>query len=177
LASVNLLQGDEFDELFRTFERDAFHLEVQDSYHTPEESGPFELFLNGEDDDFQWLRPWLDLVRLATRAGKRVTRARVVTVPHVDYTRWSLTVAEHNISAGEEIRWLPRNLVDPAALTTDDYWLFDDELVAFTVFEPTGRFVGGATTVDPVIVEHCRAVRDRVWRGAVPHEEYVNQQR
>ena len=171
---MNLLQGDEFDNLFQTFERSAFHLEVQDSYHTPEESGPFELFLNGDHDDFEWQQPWLDLVRMTTRAGKKITRARVVTVPHVDYTRWGLTVAERNIAAGEEIRWLPRHLIDSAELTTDDYWLFDDERVVFTIFEPTGRFAGGAATVDPVIVVHCRMVRDRVWRAAVPHEEYVN---
>jgi hypothetical protein len=172
---VNLLHGDKFDELFRTFERSAFHLEVQDSYHTPEESGPFDLFLNGGSDDFLWLQPWLDLIRTATTADKSVMRARIVSVPHVDYTKWGLTVAEHNIAAGEEIRWLPRHLIDPGELTMDDYWLFDDERVVFTVFEPTGRFAGGAETVDPVIVGYCRAVRDRVWQIAVPHDQYVKQ--
>lgn len=170
---MNLLQGEKFDQLFRTFKHGAFHLEVQDSYHTPEESGPFHLFLTGQADDFAWHEPWLDLVREVTRQGRSITRARVVTVPHVDYTRWGLTVAEHNIAAGEDIRWLPRDLVDPAELTTDDYWLFDEELVVFTVFEPSGRFAGGAATTDPVIVEHCRAVRDRVWRAAVPHHQYI----
>jgi hypothetical protein len=31
---VELLQGEAFDGLFRAFDRSAFHLEVQDSYHT-----------------------------------------------------------------------------------------------------------------------------------------------
>jgi hypothetical protein len=170
---VNLLQGEAFDELFRTFQREAFHLEVQDSYHTPEESGPFQRFLAGQPDDLAWHEPWLDLIRDVTASGKRVTRARVVTVPHVDYTRWGLTIAEHNIAAGEDIRWLPRHLIDAADLTTDDYWLFDDERVVFTVFEPNGRFAGGAATTDPVIVAHCRAVRDRVWQRAILHHEYL----
>nr|WP_218022470.1 DUF6879 family protein [Nocardia amamiensis] len=61
---------------------------------------------------------------------------------HTDYTRWSLVVAHQNIAAGEEIRYLARRLIDPAELTTDDFWLFDDKLVAFTVFEPSGQFVG-----------------------------------
>jgi hypothetical protein len=170
---VNLLQSEAFDDLFRTFQREAFHLEVQDSYHTPEESGPFQRFLAGQPDDLSWHEPWLDLIREVTASGKRVTRARVVTVPHGDYTRWGLTIAEHNIAAGENIRWLPRHLIDAADLTTDDYWLFDDERVVFTVFEPSGRFVGGAATTDPVIVAHCRAVRDRVWQRAIPHHEYL----
>ncbi|CAM3667768.1 DUF6879 domain-containing protein [Kibdelosporangium persicum] len=171
---MELLQGEAFDGLFRSFERSAFHLEVQDSYHTSEESGPFRLFLTGAPDDFAWHQPWLDLIRNATNAGKSVTRARVVTVPHGDYTRWGLAVADHNIAAGEDIRWLPRHRIDSQDLTTDDFWLFDDRLVVFTVFEPDGQFAGGASTIDPMIVAHCRSVRDRVWAAAVPHHEYVS---
>ncbi|ONI75349.1 hypothetical protein ALI144C_40140 [Actinosynnema sp. ALI-1.44] len=170
---MELVQGDRFDDLFRTFELSAFHLEVQDSYHTSEETGPFHLFLTGEADDFAWHRPWLDLVGEATANGRRVTRARVITVPHGDYTRWGLTVAEHNIAAGEEIRWLPRHLIAAEELTTDDFWLFDDSRVVFTVFEPGGQFVGGACTTDPTIAARCRAVRDRVWEAAIPHHLYV----
>lgn len=169
---MELLQGEAFDNLFHSFERTAFHLEVQDTYQTPEESGPFSLFLNGQDDDLAWFQPWSVLVRAATSAGKAITRARVVTVPHGDYTRWGLTIAEHNIAAGEDIRWLPRHLIDPAELTTDDYWLFDDSRVVFTVFAPDGAFEGGAVTTDPAIVRHCRTVRDRVWTAAIPHTQY-----
>lgn len=171
---MELLQGDAFDRLFQGFEQTAFHLELQDSYHTPEEAGPFDLFRRGERDDFTWHQPWLDLVREATAAGKQITRTRVVTEPHTDYTRWGLTVAPLNIEAGEDIRWLPRRLTEGMELTTDDYWLFDDTQVVFTIFEPGGRFGGGAHTVDPLIVEHCRRVRDRVWPRAIPQHIYVS---
>ncbi len=171
---MELLQGDVFDDLFRTFAHGAFHLEVQDSYHTPDESGPFALFLAGRTDDLAWHRPWLDLAREVSAAGKRIRRVRVVSVPHVDYTRWGLTVAEHNVSAGEDIRWLPRHLIGPDELTGDDFWLFDDDRVVFTGFQPGGRFAGGAATTDPVIVERCRAVRDGVWHAAIPHREYID---
>lgn len=170
---MELLQGEAFDELFRGFQRTAFHLEVQDSYHTPDEAGPFDLFLSGVPDDFRWHEPWLALVREATRAGRRITRARIATVPHVDYTRWGLSVAPLNIEAGEEIRWLPRHLTTGIELTTDDYWLFDDQRIVFTLFEPNGRFAGGAATTDPKIVEHCRRVTEQVWERAVPHQAYV----
>lgn len=173
---MELLQDEAFDALFHSFARTAFHLEVQDSYHTPDEAGPFALFLTGKNDDFTWHQPWLNLVRNATSTGKSITRARIVSVPHVDYTRWGLTVTPHNITAGEDIRWLPRHLIDADALTTDDYWLFDDNLVVFTVFEPSGRFAGGCATKDPKIVAYCREARDRVWAVAIPHSEYVNSQ-
>ncbi|MGH3730088.1 MAG: DUF6879 family protein [Micromonosporaceae bacterium] len=171
---MELLQGEAFSELFRSFERTAFHLELQDSYETPEEADPFQRFLRGERDDYDWHQPWLALVREVTGSGKLITRARVVSVPHVDYTRWGLTVATLNIEAGEDIRYLPRDLASGMALTTDDYWLFDDSRVVFTVFESSGRFGGGAQTLDPVIVRHCREVRDQVWESAVPHHVYVS---
>jgi hypothetical protein len=170
---VDLLQGEAFDDLFGTFNHQAFHLEVQDSYHTPEENAPFHLFLDGQTDNYAWHQPWLNLVREVTGVGKSIRRARVVTVPHGDYTRWGLTVAPHNIAAGEDIRWLPRHLMNTADLSADDYWLFDDDRVVFTVFEPGGRFAGGAATTDPTIVQYCRTVRDRVWEVAIPHDQYV----
>ncbi|MCM6775795.1 hypothetical protein NDR87_17865 [Nocardia sp. CDC159] len=168
-----LRQGDEFDNLLRTCEREAFHLEVQDTYETSEEFEPFERFKAGESDDFAWMEGWTRLVRETTSRGVHVRRARVVTVPHVPYTAWGLVVAQVNIEAGEEIRYLPRNRIDPGQLTVDDWWLFDGESVAFTVFEPSGQWAGGALTNDPRIVNYCREVRDLVWSAAIPHADYT----
>ncbi|WIM96830.1 hypothetical protein ACTOB_000301 [Actinoplanes oblitus] len=170
---MRLLQGPAFDDVFRTFERSAFHLEVEDAYHTPSESEPFQKFLHGDADDFDWHRPWLDLVRETTRSGRRVERIRIVSVPHVDYTRWGLTVAPLNIAAGEDIRWLPRHLLDGIDVTADDFWLIDNERVVFTVFTPDGTFSGGAETVDPLIVDRCVRVRETLWKLAIPHADYV----
>ena len=174
---MELLQGDAFFHQFQVFTRRAFHLEVQDSYHTPDEAGPFAAFLAGEPDDLAWHRPWLDLVQDVTGSGRAVSRVRVVTEPHVDYTRWGLSIAPHNIAAGEDIRWLPRDHDDAVDLPADDFWLLDDDRVMFTVFEPTGSFAGGALTTDERIVAHCRSVRDRLWSAAVPHDEYVSSRR
>jgi hypothetical protein len=170
---MRLLTGEAFDSLFRTFGRSAFHLEVQDTYETSEESEPLKLFLEGKPDDFAWHQEWLQLMAETTKAGRSVTRARVVTVPHVDYVRWGLTVAELNIAAGEDIRWLPRHRAEGIELPLDDFWLFDDERVVFTIFEPTGQFAGGADTTDPYIVERCRSVHQQVWQRAIPHAAYV----
>ena len=95
-------------------------------------------------------------------------------MPHVDYTRWGLTIAPHNIDVGEDIRWLPRHDEAAADLPADDFWMLDDDRAMFTVFEPCGRFAGGALTRDDRIVSYCRSVRDRLWAAAVPHDEYVS---
>jgi hypothetical protein len=122
---MRLLTGEAFDSLFRTFARTAFHLEVQDTYETSEESEPLRLFL------------------------------------------------ELNIAAGEDIRWLPRHQAEGIELPLDDFWLFDDERVVFTIFEPSGQFAGGAEITDPYIVERCRSVHQQVWQRAIPHAAYV----
>jgi hypothetical protein len=170
---MDLLRGEDFDSLFRTFNDSAFHLELKDSYHVPEESGPFGLFLEGKPDDFAWHEPWLELVRDATRSGKRMTRVRVVTVPHSDYTRWGLSVASLNIAAGEDIRWLPRHLADGIEFPADDYWLFDDERIVFTQFHDDGRFLGGLEATDRQIVELCRRAHAKVWQRAIRQADYV----
>ena len=74
---------------------------------------------------------------------------------------------------GEQIRYLSRHEIDPERLTVDDWWLFDRNSVAFTVFEPDGRWRGGALTTDPRIVAYCVRVRDLVWEAAVAHSEYL----
>ncbi|WP_433598691.1 DUF6879 family protein [Nocardia sp. CA-135953] len=168
-----LVQGEAFDVLFREAEREAFHLEVRDDYYPPDYP-PLVRFLNNEPEDYQWFQPWLNQVRKTTDRGVAVNRARVVTVPHNDYTRYARHVARLNVDAGEDVRYLPRYQINTDELTTDDWWIFDDSVVAFTVFEPgeNGRWVGGAVTTDPRIVEYIRTVKERVWSLAVPLSEY-----
>jgi hypothetical protein len=170
---VALFRGDDFNNLFRNFREAAFHMELKDSYHVPEESGPFTLFLEGKPDDYAWHEPWLNIVRAATHAGKRITRVRVVTVPHSDYARWALTVAPLNIAAGEDIRWLPRHLADGIEFPVKDYWLFDDKRVVFTEFHEDGRFLGGSEVTGPQVVDQCCRARVQAWARAISHAEYI----
>ncbi|BAL90853.1 hypothetical protein AMIS_56330 [Actinoplanes missouriensis 431] len=170
---MQLLLNGAFEATFRSFERSAFHLEVADVYDIAEESEPIRRYLAGEPDDFAWQEPWLDLIRRTTATGRSVRRLRVVTVPHGLYTRWLLSVSHLNVDAGERIRWLPRDDLNGLPVTADDFWIFDDRRVVFTLVAPDGSFTAGAATEDPAIVGHCARVRDALWPRAVPHEDYV----
>ncbi|WP_327139983.1 DUF6879 family protein [Nocardia sp. NBC_01327] len=167
-----LLTADEQEQLLRRCRR-AFHLEVQDSYAVTDEAEALAKFLEtGEFEyDPEWLH-WDDLVREVTESGRAVQRVRVVTEPHTDYTRFLYATTGSNVDSGEEIRWLPRHAIDPDELTADDWWLFDDNTVAFTAFRPDETLGGFAVTKDPRISGYCRRVRDRVWSLATPHAEY-----
>ncbi|WP_433825574.1 DUF6879 family protein [Actinoplanes sp. CA-015351] len=169
---MQLLLNDEFDEIFRGFQREAFHLEVADVYETPGETEPIRRYLAGEPDDFEWQQPWLNLVRQTTGSGRTVRRLRVVTEPHGDYTRWLLSISHLNADAGEVIRWLPRAELNGLPIAADDYWIFDDRRVVFTLFAEDDLDIFGAATDDPAIVGHCVRVRDALWPVAVPHDAY-----
>ncbi|MFI2285300.1 DUF6879 family protein [Nocardia beijingensis] len=161
-----------FPDLLRTCKREAFHLEVLDSYAEPNEHEPFRRFLADEPDDFAWFQPWTELVQETTSRGVAVTRVRIVTEPHTDYTRFALAVAALNVRAGEDIRYLPRH--HAGEVPSDDYWLLDDETVVFSAFGESGGWSGAATT-DPHIAAYCRGLRARFWPLATPFPEYVTQ--
>lgn len=167
---MQLVADDGFNDLLQTCKREAFHLEVLDSYAEPSENEPLRRFLDGEPDDYGWFQPWMDLVGQTTGRGVAVTRTRIVSVPHTDYTRFSLAVAELNSRAGEDIRYLPRHLA--GEVPPDDFWLFDDQLVIFSAFGASGAW-SGAVTADANIVDYCKRVKERFWPLAVPYSEYV----
>jgi hypothetical protein len=170
---VELRQGEAFNDLLRSCTREAFHLEVKDSYLTPDDTELLQRFLDGEPDDYAWMNGWAQFVGELTASGVAVRRARVVTVPHSDWTRWGLDVSAVNVAAGEEVRYLPRHRIAADEVTRDDWWLLDGERVAFTIEYPDGRWAGAGVTTEPGIVARCRAVRDRVWDLAVPRADYV----
>ncbi|GHJ35136.1 hypothetical protein Sm713_07450 [Streptomyces sp. TS71-3] len=65
----------------------------------------------GEPDDLAWLQDWCDTLHGHVAAGRSVRRARVISEPLSEYQRWSHSIADPVVEAGENIRWVPRRLV------------------------------------------------------------------
>ncbi|MEV6770269.1 DUF6879 family protein [Nocardia sp. NPDC051030] len=166
---------DDWDDLFDECRESAYHMEVRDSYAVASESEPLRRFLNGEPPPDYDKSDWIDLIREVTGRGVVVSRVRVVTVPHSDYQRWLLSVTGENVEAGEDIRYLPRHLVDSADIPGDDWWLFDGSRVAFNLVDQAGRSVGVAVTTDPKIVAFCQGVKDQLLAVATPYRKYVDE--
>ncbi|MGY2028706.1 DUF6879 family protein [Nocardia gipuzkoensis] len=171
---MRLYQRDGLAELFAGAKHRAFHLETRDEYLSSSEHSAMSEFLADEtiDPGGSWFEPWAVLVSATTERGVAVERARIVTTPHGAYTRYLLALTPHNIAAGEEVRWLPRQDAIPADAAADDYWLIDDDLVAYSVFDENEWWSGVAATTDPVIVGYACELRDRVWAAATPHQQY-----
>jgi hypothetical protein len=116
---------------------------------------------------------YIAVVRDAVRRGVRVQRARIIGEPVSAYVRWehSLT-GSVNVAAGEQVRWLPRRLASTLALPGNPYWVFDDRLVRFTVFDGDGEVAGQQYSEDSGVIMACRAAFEAVWDLATPHEDY-----
>ncbi|MFG2525928.1 DUF6879 family protein [Streptomyces sp. NPDC048527] len=169
--------GAAFSDLFRQVRRCALHLEMRDGYMR---SDPH--FLEWQRDPGSVLadagpagRPWLSLMKETTGRGVDVRRLRVVSEPASDYIRFEHHVTAGNVSAGEQVRWLPRRQASRLLLPGNDLWLFDDELVLFLHFTGEGELSphGDEERVaDPTVIARCRAAFEDAWDLGVPHDQH-----
>ncbi|MEU9376178.1 DUF6879 family protein [Streptomyces sp. NPDC048255] len=171
---MKLISSAERNRLFGSFAQDAFHLELRDDYSVPDEDGPFADWLRGVVDN-SYMEPWTSMIRRVTDQGKTVRRVRVVTEPHSPYVQWEYATTPVNQDAGEDIRWLPRHDLPPGLdfpVDGNDWWLFDDRILAVGHFDETGRVLGSELIEDSDVVAECVRVRDLLWASAVAHREY-----
>lgn len=164
-----MLGGEEFGELFETFERSAFRLETLSVYDIEDEKEEFAAFLAGKPMPAEWSdNPW---VRSMTDLGKTVSRVHVLTSPLSDYLRYELAAYLGNITAGESIGIIDLAQQDVSGLPDHDFWLFDDSRVYRMHYTPEGQFIGA----DLLPAEHLpeyRRYRQIAQANAVPFEEY-----
>jgi hypothetical protein len=153
------------------YKRSAFRLEVRERYSEPEEIEPLRRFLAGAPD-YAWNEEWAAMIGRRTACGQRMERVRVVTEPHSDYTRFGLDLARVNVSAGEDIRYLPRDQAVGLDLPGYDFWLIDSSGVGILRFSGDDVLLGAEILDDPAVVgRHCY-LRDVAWQHAVPFAEY-----
>jgi hypothetical protein len=173
---LKLISGEEPGRLIATFKREALHLEMRDVYAVKDEAQRFARFLEkgyrDHEAEAEERRPWMTLIRQATAAGKVIRRVRIVSEPVTDYIRYEWEGTGSNVEAGEKIKWLPRRLTSAIALPGNDFWLFDDSTVAFTVFTGEGDVFERQLTTDLAAVQLCRSAFEAVWSIAIPHSEY-----
>ncbi|AWL33818.1 hypothetical protein B9S66_17300 [Streptomyces sp. SM17] len=164
-----------FDDLMARC-RTAVHLEMRDLYAVDYEKGPFADWRAGHRldpaDRASWWRPWLDLISETVGRGAEVRRARIVSEPVSEYTRFLYDGTFTNVAAGEQVRWLPRRQASDIALPGNDFWLFDGGWVHWNHFDGDGSSLGEEITDDPGAAGLCRHAFETVWALATPHDQY-----
>ena len=166
------LTDEQFDRLLTGFVREAVHLEMRDAYGTEVELPHMAKWAAGQPDSLDWLQGWCDILREARKNGKSVRRARIVSEPLSDYQRWSYSIAQPMVDAGEDIRWVPRRLVSSVAVPGNDFYLFDDRLAVFLLYTGDGLSAGKFTSDDPGDIQLCRTAFEAAWKLSVPHSDY-----
>lgn len=150
---------------------------MRDVYATNIEKDRFLTWLRGEpldpDAEAEWWRPWFELMQRNNETGKTLRRLRIVSEPVTDYIRFEWLDAAQLVRAGEDVRWLPRRNASTLLLPGNDFWMFDQQTVAFTHFSGDGHVLGHEMTADPEIVEACSAAFEKAWAVAITHNEYT----
>jgi hypothetical protein len=82
-------------------------------------------------------------------------------------------MARFNVAAGEILYWVPRSVTVGIDFPEHDYWLLDEEAVAFNIFADDGGSFGAHLVTTRTTVDHCLRVRDQVLAVGIPHERYT----
>ncbi|MFI9591032.1 DUF6879 family protein [Nonomuraea sp. NPDC052265] len=161
-----------FAELLADCTASAVHLEIHDAHQTTDPG--FLAFQAGQDFvNRDQARAWVDVVSSAVARGVAVRRARIISEPVSDYTRYMHAVAPaFQLAAGEQLRWLPRHVASALPVPSAPFWVFDDRLVRFSVYDGFGDVIGHQFSEDPAVVEVCARAFNAVWNLALPHDEY-----
>jgi hypothetical protein len=164
------------DEFLAQAERTVFRLETLDQY-----LGTSDAALRHHAETGRLLpleqRPakvaWMDAVRRAVAAGRRVARVHVIGRPLSAYNRFELAAYAENAAAGEDVRIADRGEHPELAALDRDFWLMDEGLALLMSYDAEGRFLAMEPTTDPEVLARCRRERDLAWARSVPLDEFA----
>ncbi|MFS8199026.1 DUF6879 family protein (plasmid) [Streptomyces sp. CWNU-52B] len=163
--------------LFSEFRHTAWRLETRRGYASDRRSPLWPRFLAGEDVANGPANAWRQNVAEQTAAGKRFERVRIVDEPLTQGQAFLMARAPSNVSAGEDIRNLPRALAEELRLPDHDFWVLDSKTVIRFAHDDEGTTLGVYVTEDPAeVLATCQA-RDAAWHHAVRTEEFAAQVR
>jgi hypothetical protein len=159
-----------FAELLASTQRSAVHLEMRDQY---DENDPaYKNFCEGGQGTYD-RSAWIKTVSEAVARGVTMRRLRIYSQPATRYIEWEYKLTDENISAGENVRWLPRKRAYDLLLPGADLWMFDNRLVRFHHHAGDGRSLKEYEFVsDPRRVLHVVGAFEMAWERATPHADH-----
>jgi hypothetical protein len=158
--------------LLRSAERSAWHLELRDGY-VLDDPDWLDWQAGRRFDPAERWTSWFELIRATTARGVDVRRLRVVSEPVTAYIRFEYDVtADHNVAAGEDVRWLARHAASGLLFPAEDFWVFDGQVVLWNHFAGDSSWVGEERADDPAVAKLCASSFDAAWERGVPHEDY-----
>ncbi|TDD83276.1 hypothetical protein E1202_25800 [Saccharopolyspora karakumensis] len=158
-------------ERFANCHSSAWRFEAQPTYTMPGEQDELELWRAGKPMPEGFNSAWHERVSGYVERGVSMGRVRVVRRPLTEYLRHQFEWAiPGNIKAGEDIRVLDLTELD-LDLPSQDFWLFDDEIVVDLNFNPDGTMINREQLENPDLSKY-RKWRDTALAHAVPFHEF-----
>jgi hypothetical protein len=170
------LSSPEFSNLFLHYRRSAFRLEVLQEYAVGYEDKPFQDFLLGKPRYTDKVhQAWIDLIKSSKASGKSMSRVHIINEPLTDYLKFELLWPyRDNVDAGDEIHLVVcKDGLWPSSLPRQDFWLFDDNLVADMIYDDSFGFVQAVLSNNPDVINQRKSWRDEALRLSMPYGQYM----
>jgi hypothetical protein len=165
-----------FADLLATCTTGAVHQETRDGYSRQDDA--FRHWQHHRhlttQDTHRWWGPWVGLAGAAVARGVSIRRARVVSEPLSDYTRYEYDITgDLNVAAGEQVRWLARTGAPHALLVpVNDFWVFDDHTALIFHHDGGGEETERLLCTDQDVVTVLRRAFEDIWAAATAHQDY-----
>ena len=155
------------------FTRTAYRWEALPAYEVASDGNDYSRYLEGKGNpDYARTEPWREKLRTEKARGLYRHRVRLLHDPLHPYERYECEWGYvPNAACGETIRVLHVGEHEmPADMVDHDYWLIDDQHAIRMHYGDVGEFLGA--TLEPDLVDVCRAARDRAWAAAEPFSSW-----
>ncbi|MBO1413322.1 DUF6879 family protein [Streptomyces sp. FH025] len=164
------ISGEDFENLFSTFRREAFRLETLDDYSGSSDPEYLRSFFDGEPQPTDYNQDWADEVLANTSGGKRMYRVHILARPLTPYLRYELGWGyTKNLTVGEEFFILDTTEQPNPLEGVPDFWAFDESTVVTMRYGDRGTFLGADQ--EPT-AEKWLEYRDTALSHAVPFADW-----
>lgn len=163
---------EEMDRILEGCRRSAFRLETLPQYLVESEAASFEAWRAGKPEPARTPEnsAWLAELQEIVARGIRWYRVRILDYPLADYSRFELGSYRESQAVGQETLVADRAEHLELADMHEDYWLFDDEIVARMVYDEEGHFIRPERITDTA---KYLEMRETAMKCAEPLERYL----
>ncbi|MEU5212004.1 DUF6879 family protein [Streptomyces sp. NPDC020742] len=170
-----IIDQDEFANLFKQFRYTAWHLECRRGYASDREDESYSEFVETGKLTWDLNSEWSTNIKAQTASGKHVGRVRIVDDPPTTGQLFLLAYAQCNAATGEDVRNLWRADAERLRLLPEDFWIFDSRLVALLNFDEADTLRNVELITEPAeVVRYCQA-RDAAMHQAIPYDQFAAQ--
>jgi hypothetical protein len=181
-SSRTPISREDFRALLEGIRKDAFRLEALPQYLVESETEAFAAYCRGEllpPPRTEAHQRWDSLVREFVSSGRVIARVHMLPPKLTPYLRFEIEWGyAFTATAGEDIRLLTAEAsADLRQRAAEDFWLLDDSVLVFIVYDSEGRYLRFESESDPERTAGAVALKEALLKEATPLREYLQQTR